>query len=112
MEDDVLGIWGDPSITGKPVGSDIARRKKTLPIVHGLNRRAELDALLAKRTPSDADVRRATEVLEEVGSREHTEQLAQAHHDKAMAALEEAELHGEAASALREMARGLLNRDR
>ena len=34
--DDYLGIWGDPSVTGKPVGNDIARRKKSLPVVHGL----------------------------------------------------------------------------
>lgn len=34
--DDYLGIWGDPNSTGKSNNNDIARRKKTLPIVHGL----------------------------------------------------------------------------
>ena len=31
--DDVLGIWGEPSVTGKPVGNDLRQHKKTLPIV-------------------------------------------------------------------------------
>ena len=28
--DDVLGVWGDPGVTGKPVGNDLRLRKKTL----------------------------------------------------------------------------------
>jgi geranylgeranyl pyrophosphate synthase len=31
--DDLLGIWGDPAVTGKPVYSDLAGRKKSLPVV-------------------------------------------------------------------------------
>lgn len=31
--DDVIGIWGDPHRTGKPVGADLAARKKSLPVV-------------------------------------------------------------------------------
>lgn len=34
--DDLLGIWGEPMITGKPVGSDLRRKKKTLPVVFAL----------------------------------------------------------------------------
>ena len=36
MVDDVLGIWGDASETGKSSTNDIARKKKSLPVVHGL----------------------------------------------------------------------------
>jgi geranylgeranyl diphosphate synthase type I len=36
IRDDILGIWGDAKETGKPKGSDIKRKKKTLPIVHAL----------------------------------------------------------------------------
>ena len=112
MSDDVLGIWGDPDKTGKPVGSDIARRKKSLPILHGTERCPELRALLARENLSEADVRRATELLEGTGSREFTEQLAREHHNLALAALEEADLQGAAAEALQELAQMLLNRDR
>ncbi|CCH33333.1 family 2 encapsulin nanocompartment cargo protein polyprenyl transferase [Actinosynnema sp. NPDC047251] len=35
--DDLLGIWGDPEVTGKPVYSDLHNRKKSLPVVAALN---------------------------------------------------------------------------
>ena len=31
--DDLLGIWGDPTVTGKPVFNDLRRGKKTLPVL-------------------------------------------------------------------------------
>ncbi len=33
LVDDLLGIWGAPEVTGKPVWSDLRTRKKTLPVV-------------------------------------------------------------------------------
>lgn len=36
LVDDLLGIWGDPKKTGKPVGADLRARKKTLPVVAAL----------------------------------------------------------------------------
>ncbi|MCP4537293.1 MAG: polyprenyl synthetase family protein [Chloroflexi bacterium] len=111
MRDDVLGIWGNPALTGKPVGSDIIRRKKSLPILHGLEHSAELGTLLAQETLSITDVRHATELLQGTNSREYAEQLAQEHHALALAALEEANLQGPAAQAIYELAQTLLNRE-
>ncbi len=112
MRDDVLGIWGDPALTGKPAGADIARRKKSLPVLHGLERNEELRALLKQAELSASDVGHATELLEQVGSREYTERLAQEHHSRALAALEEANLEGPAAQALHELEQTLLNREK
>ncbi|GAA4928902.1 geranylgeranyl diphosphate synthase type I [Nonomuraea thailandensis] len=36
LTDDLLGIWGDPSVTGKPAGADLISRKKTLPVMAAL----------------------------------------------------------------------------
>ncbi|MCW7942181.1 polyprenyl synthetase [Streptomyces hygroscopicus] len=44
--DDVIGIWGDPSRTGKPAGADLMARKKSLPVV----------AALASGTPAAAEL--------------------------------------------------------
>ncbi len=112
MRDDILGIWGDPAVTGKPVGADIVRRKKSLPILHGLERSAELRALLAREMLSAADVHRATELLQETNSRAYTEQLAREHHAQALAALGQAHPQGLAAQALHELAQTLLSRER
>ena len=37
IRDDILGIWGDSELTGKPVGADIRRKKKSLPILHAIS---------------------------------------------------------------------------
>jgi geranylgeranyl diphosphate synthase, type I len=34
--DDLLGIWGDPAVTGKSIYSDLRSRKKSLPVVAAL----------------------------------------------------------------------------
>ncbi|MHB9863672.1 polyprenyl synthetase family protein [Streptomyces sp. YIM S03343] len=36
IADDVLGIWGDPDVTGKPVHADLREGKKTLPVLAAL----------------------------------------------------------------------------
>lgn len=112
MQDDVLGIWGDPEMTGKPVGTDVLRRKKTLPIVHGLEQNAELRSLLGRRRLSEADVREATDLLEESGSREYTERSAREHFDGALEALSGADIDPAAAHTLRQLANRLVHRDR
>lgn len=111
VRDDILGVWGDSVATGKPVGADVARRKKSLPILHGLAHSEELRALLARETLSQADVRRAVALLEEVGSREYAERMAGEHHEHALAALGEADLSGPASQSLHDLAQLLLNRE-
>ena len=39
LVDDLLGIWGDPAVTGKPIWSDLRQRKKSLPVASALARR-------------------------------------------------------------------------
>ncbi|MEV7506118.1 polyprenyl synthetase family protein [Streptomyces sp. NPDC093018] len=36
LVDDVLGIWGDPAVTGKPTGGDLREGKKTYPVLAAL----------------------------------------------------------------------------
>ncbi|WP_370949370.1 polyprenyl synthetase family protein [Amycolatopsis sp. cg5] len=71
---DLLGIWGDERIVGKPTGSDLTRLKKTLPIVHALESEPELAALYATGVElSSADSRRAVSLVARSGAREWAE---------------------------------------
>ncbi|WP_228044319.1 family 2 encapsulin nanocompartment cargo protein polyprenyl transferase [Streptomyces ferrugineus] len=71
--DDVIGIWGDPSRTGKPAGADLAARKKSLPVVAALTSggpaAAELAALY--ELPYDKeDLQRTALAVERAGGRD------------------------------------------
>ncbi|HEY0640110.1 MAG TPA: family 2 encapsulin nanocompartment cargo protein polyprenyl transferase [Pseudonocardiaceae bacterium] len=72
--DDLLGIWGDPAVTGKPAHSDLANRKKSLPVVAALQatgpQARELHALYqadAELTP--AQLTHAATLVERAGGR-------------------------------------------
>ena len=48
LTDDLLGIWGAPEVTGKPVMSDLRARKKSLPVVAALTSETEPGSELAE----------------------------------------------------------------
>ncbi|MGW1870083.1 family 2 encapsulin nanocompartment cargo protein polyprenyl transferase [Streptomyces mauvecolor] len=71
--DDLIGIWGDPGRTGKPVGADLAAHKKSLPVVAALGSGTPAAADLAElyRAPMGAAaVRRAAEAVDLAGGRD------------------------------------------
>ncbi|MHB1006667.1 MAG: polyprenyl synthetase family protein [Chloroflexota bacterium] len=81
VQDDVLGIWGDPAVTGKPAADDIRDRKKTLPIIHALESAgsddgARLAALFTDGTMGEQEVREILGILERAGARRAAEDEA------------------------------------
>ncbi|MFC8359909.1 polyprenyl synthetase family protein [Streptomyces griseorubiginosus] len=67
--DDVLGIWGDPLVTGKPVHGDLRERKKTFPVLAALDAPTPAAARLARLLASDADPEEVAALVEECGGR-------------------------------------------
>jgi geranylgeranyl diphosphate synthase, type I len=72
--DDLLGIWGDPAVTGKSVYSDLRSRKKSLPVVSALTSGTlaglELARLYHRDQPlSDTDLVHAAELIDIAGGR-------------------------------------------
>lgn len=117
LQDDVLGIWGDPAVTGK-AGSDLKHRKKTLPVIYAagcnpvvraLYFQPQVDAAL-RREFTDAEVEHLRGLIESCGGREFAEQAAQVAYDRAMQSFSAARLEGEAAEALHDLAHSLLGR--
>jgi geranylgeranyl diphosphate synthase type I len=110
VQDDVLGIWGEAGVTGKSTSSDIETRKKTLPVVYGLERSPVLRQLYARDEIAPAQVEQVVHILNELGARQMAEAAATEHHRKAMESLELSGATGQAGQDLKALATGLLNR--
>lgn len=111
--DDVLDIWGDPALTGKEAAVDIYQRKKSLPVLYGLERSPALRDLYAQPGPFDqAAVSQAIALLDEAEARQYAEHLALLYSERTISHLEAAEPQGEAGQALFELVDYLLARDR
>lgn len=111
--DDVLGIWGDPEITGKPVGNDLRQRKKSIPVALGFDHHELADELrLAfQGEMTDSVVVRLSDRLERTGIRERVHELARTHFDAALGALGTCEIVPSAVAELEELARFVVERN-
>jgi geranylgeranyl diphosphate synthase type I len=58
LQDDWLGIWGDPANTGKSISSDLVERKKSYPIIMGMlkSKRFNEKWLLGEIQPDDISI--------------------------------------------------------
>ena len=94
LNDDLLGIWGQEQRTGK-VPTDVARRKKTLPVIYAIENavprdRERLRDLYAADDESPAVVAEIVAILERTGAREFTRSEARRHRAEALAHLDAA----------------------
>ncbi len=91
LNDDLLGIWGDDRSMGK-AASDLARHKKTLPVIYafehaGPEDRERLGDLYRLPSPGAADVAEMIGILERAGARDFTRREAHRYRDEALAEL-------------------------
>lgn len=113
IQDDILGIWGDPAVTGKAAGNDILRRKKSLPILYAINHAQvgeRLAALFDDATFDAARLDEALDLLEQAGTRAFAEQQMRSQNDRGVAALHEALGERADGSALLALTESLLHR--
>ena len=95
LVDDLLGIWGAPEVTGKPVWSDLRSRKKTLPVVAALEgtdpeAARQLGELLGRESAlSEDDLELAAGLVEKGGGRAWAEEEAARQLETALACLDE-----------------------
>jgi geranylgeranyl diphosphate synthase type I len=126
--DDLLGIWGDPAATGKPVHSDLRSRKKSLPVVAALTSGTaaglELAAFYtgagtgtaagtaANGALPEAQVARAADLVEAAGARMWSQAQADELLTRALDALAAADADPRAEAELAALARFATRRDR
>ncbi|MFE4874682.1 polyprenyl synthetase family protein [Streptomyces sp. NPDC056682] len=81
LTDDLLGIWGLPTRTGKPHRSDLTARKKTVPVITALASDTpagqELTRLYRQPVWDQATTDRAASLIEDAGGRQATQDLAE-----------------------------------
>ena len=109
--DDILGIWGDEALTGKSAATDIATKKKTLPVLHGLAQDETLCQLYQHAEADTAFIQQVVQQLDQLGSRDFATNKARTYSHSAVHHLEITNPSGSAALALQQLTDLLLKRD-
>ncbi len=117
LRDDVLGVFGDPAVTGKPSGDDLRSGKRTVLLAEAIERADRSDpaaAELLRRSVGteldDAQVAELSGVIESVGALAAVETRIATLTERALNALAAAPIDPTAARGLAEMARLAGNR--
>ena len=111
VQDDILGIWGDESLTGKSAASDLVEGKNSLPVLAGLSTRGKFATRWKQGPIEPAEVEDVARLLTNEGGYATAYEAAQQMTDLALLNLREAEPKGEAGEALFELADKLLKRN-
>jgi geranylgeranyl diphosphate synthase type I len=111
LRDDLLGVFGDPAVTGKPSGDDLREGKRTVLYATALKRADEQDPAAAEflrakigTDLSDEDLARVRSILVDVGAVEHMESQIAVRSDQALAVLAASTATSPAKDQLAEMA--------
>ena len=117
LRDDILGVFGDPGVTGKPAGDDIREGKRTVLVLTALEngdarQHDTLDSLLGTPGLTEEDLTTAREIIEATGARNSCEELIARSTTDALTALEGADMDAEGRSALITLAGLATDRDR
>jgi geranylgeranyl diphosphate synthase, type I len=117
LRDDVLGVFGDPTVTGKPSGDDLRSGKRTVLLAEAVELADKSDANAANllRTSigaelSDAQVRELCDVIEGVGALAAVQDRIDTLTRRALAVLADAPINATAKAGLSKLARLAANR--
>ena len=116
LRDDILGVFGDPARTGKPVSGDISEGKRTVLMALARDRASAsqarvLDRHLGDRKLTEAAAAQVAAVLTDTGAVAECEALIAAGVKEAIAALDGAPISEDARTALAELAVMATDRD-
>lgn len=115
MQDDILGLFGDPAVTGKPVGNDVREGKKTLLVQYAYHHtskenQAFLEGSLGNPlTPQD--LKRVQTIVKDSGALDYAKDLAASYVEKGIAALESV-AESESKTTLIELAHYIISRQK
>ena len=109
LRDDVLGVFGDPKVTGKPAGDDIREGKRTVLVAVTMENstpaeRKIVTSALGNQLLTDVEVQEIQGIIKATGALAEVEKLITELTDEAISALRHSAVEGRIASVLEEMA--------
>ncbi|PRQ11142.1 geranylgeranyl pyrophosphate synthase [Corynebacterium sp. 13CS0277] len=111
LRDDVLGVYGDPAVTGKPAGDDLREGKRTVlyaTALHAAQERAPEQAAALRagigQVTSEEDIARLAELISSLGAVDAVEQQIQQLTAEGLAAVDAVELHHSVGDLLHDLA--------
>ena len=109
LRDDVLGVFGDAEVTGKPSGDDLREGKRTLLVAYTRSRISEsakrlMDELLGDPDLDEGQVRMLQQTMREAGTLDEAERLIDGNVELALANLADLDIDDESRTAIAELA--------
>ena len=109
LRDDILGVFGNSEVTGKPSGDDIREGKRTVLIAMTCERsspdsRSKIERSLGDPTLNAIQVAEIQHLIEDSGALSECEELIERLLHQSLSALEHPEMNQEIAKSLQEMA--------
>ena len=115
LHDDILGVFGDPEKTGKPVGNDIREGKRTLLLLTAYRNADEEGRKILEEAIGSNDeekIRKAIEVIEKTGARDYVERVKKEFAEEAIARIKGLNLKNGIDRFLEEFAIYLITREK
>jgi geranylgeranyl diphosphate synthase type I len=116
FRDDLLGVYGDSQLTGKPTGDDLREGKRTVLVAHAYGHtdeagRQRLAAALGDPLLDAAGVADLQQLIEESGARGAVESMITENYERALKALHAAEMTEEGRAGLATLADAAVRRE-
>ena len=115
LRDDLLGVYGDPEVTGKPSGDDLREGKRTMLVAIARERlsagqRRLLDELLGDPDLDGEQVRMLQRTISDSGAVDEVERIIAQHVARAASVLEDAPISRDARAELGSLAKAVSRR--
>jgi geranylgeranyl diphosphate synthase, type I len=116
FRDDLLGVFGDPQVTGKPAGDDLREGKRTVLVAHAYAHAGDAgQRLLLQRLGDpaldDGGIGELQQVIVESGARDAVESLINEYYERALKALHDTEITEEGRAGLTALADAAVRRE-
>ena len=116
FRDDLLGVFGDPKVTGKPAGDDLREGKRTVLVAHAFAHAGDAgQKLLLQRLGDPAldgtGINELQQVIVESGARDAVESMINEYYERALKALHDTEITEEGRTGLTALADAAVRRE-